>query len=339
MNIKNSRYDWADFTRSAAIFAVIVLHACSYYFIKFREIGILNWNIVNLLDSFVRWSVPIFFMLSGALILKESRDEVSLKSIFDRVVKVFLPLSFWSLFYLIYVGFFSPEKINWFSFLYEPSMYHLWFAYAMIGIYLMIPIWQALFNIICSSRKLQIYIFSLWIFCASLPIYLNIEILNLFKINGFLSFGGFFLLGAILCRTNFNFVPSYILIFIFALSGIVTAIITYYVSINSGSPSELAYNYLTINVIIASASLFLFFLRIETKGWLNRVFREISDLSFIIYFLHVLILDKVINFLMNNFGSLFVIEVVILSIFLTIFISIFLSKLIRLIPFSRKIFG
>lgn len=56
---------WADLLRVAAIFGVIVIHACGLTFYKYGNISQSDWLAINLLDSMARCSVPLFVMLSG----------------------------------------------------------------------------------------------------------------------------------------------------------------------------------------------------------------------------------------------------------------------------------
>ena len=65
---------WIDNLRVIATIAVIMLHVSAPILYKYGSISNYIWNIGNLFDGMVRWCVPIFFMLSGALLLNEDLE-------------------------------------------------------------------------------------------------------------------------------------------------------------------------------------------------------------------------------------------------------------------------
>ena len=71
-NSKN-RIVYADLLRIIATFAVIVLHVSvsKWYESPIREY---NWQMFNIYDSLVRWSVPVFVMISGMFFLNPNKE-------------------------------------------------------------------------------------------------------------------------------------------------------------------------------------------------------------------------------------------------------------------------
>ena len=78
-NSKN-RIVYADLLRIIATFAVIVLHVSvsKWYESPIREY---NWQMFNIYDSLVRWSVPVFVMISGMFFLNPNK-EIDFKKVF-----------------------------------------------------------------------------------------------------------------------------------------------------------------------------------------------------------------------------------------------------------------
>lgn len=92
---------WLDNARIVAIFAVVLLHVAASVLTQ-SEVGSENCWIGNLYDSFVRWCVPLFLMISGALLLDPKKDE-NLKSFYlKRASRIFVPTVFWSFFFIIF---------------------------------------------------------------------------------------------------------------------------------------------------------------------------------------------------------------------------------------------
>jgi len=67
MELKNGRVIKYDVLRIVAAFAVVFLHCSSQRF--YDTFPSTEWEVRNIYDSFVRWCVPIFVMVSGALFL------------------------------------------------------------------------------------------------------------------------------------------------------------------------------------------------------------------------------------------------------------------------------
>lgn len=83
----------------------------------------------------MRWGVPVFVMISGALFL--SKNEISTKVIFSKyVLRIVTAFAAWSfIYYLVskgeiaeqFVGLFSPGRVGRLAGIIT-SYYHLWFC-------------------------------------------------------------------------------------------------------------------------------------------------------------------------------------------------------------------
>lgn len=65
-------------------------------------LGTEYWWISNVYDSISRWGVPVFVMVSGALLLDTSKQEGILTFYKKRLSKIFIPIIFWTAFYLFW---------------------------------------------------------------------------------------------------------------------------------------------------------------------------------------------------------------------------------------------
>lgn len=161
--ITKERIFWIDVCRVIAIFGVVLIHSCGEIFYSYGKIPASYWLAANILDSFARVAVPLFVMISGALLLRPNNSpSVNLKNIGSRIGKVLLPLIIWSMFYLWWVDYNTPNKIidplEWLQkFLSQPVMYHLWFVYMIIGIYILLPILQVIFTACNTNSKFKWY--------------------------------------------------------------------------------------------------------------------------------------------------------------------------------------
>ena len=80
--------------RNIATFSVIFVHAAAIYVLNFQNISLESWRIANFLDSFVRFCVPAFLMISGALLLNKEEDITVF--INKRLKRVLIPFIFWT---------------------------------------------------------------------------------------------------------------------------------------------------------------------------------------------------------------------------------------------------
>lgn len=131
-----NKIGWIDNLRAVACIMVVMIHATTYYVTSGAQVGEVNWDIANLLNSASRACVPLFFMISGYLFFGEKSAK---KKHFTRIG---LCLLFYSIIALIYISTLTPID-GWASLkhiLQKPVFYHLWFFYAIIVVYLVSPL-------------------------------------------------------------------------------------------------------------------------------------------------------------------------------------------------------
>src|SRR5689334_22387571 len=120
-----------DILRIAAIFAVIWLHVCADVVMK-ADASVSEWWAGNVADAASRWCVPMFVMLSGALLLRDGREELSPREFYVRRAARLSPaLIFWTAFYLGYRR--LRDHTGWMELLQDTvkgePYFHLWFLY------------------------------------------------------------------------------------------------------------------------------------------------------------------------------------------------------------------
>lgn len=125
--------------RSLACFAVIVLHIAAFYIDSLgQDNG--NWKIANAMNAACRWCVPVFVMISGAMLLNKLPEETS-QFYLKRAQRVLVPLIVWALFYSVVnkvVCGTSVHRLIAQTLLGYPY-YHLWYLFMVMGLYLVTP--------------------------------------------------------------------------------------------------------------------------------------------------------------------------------------------------------
>lgn len=282
-----------SFLRILATLSVIVIHVSGPLVVKFGEISSFDWNVANFYDSISRYSVPLFFMISGSLLL--SQDYGFIEFLKKRVGKILPPFLFWSLMYSIlnrYV--FISEVFNVSKVVKDVlygSEYHFWFIYALIGVYLFTPILQ---NWIKNALQKEIlYVLIIWI----LTLIINIPGLKIYfpriDLSYFSGFLGYFILGYYLKQYIAKEKLISVLLIIFG--GLITILGTYFFSINDAKFYSYFYEYLNLNTLMVSSGIFLLFKKIEISNEkINLIVLNLNQCCFGIYLIHPLVLKLLI---------------------------------------------
>jgi surface polysaccharide O-acyltransferase-like enzyme len=284
-----------DLLRVTACFMVVLLHISGA---NIHEFGPKWWG-ANVWDSLSRACVPLFFMISGATLLPKSE---SLPDFFrKRASRIVLPLLTWSAFYLWWLQRNGVDTGNWvLAILRGPTMFHLWYFYAIIGFYLFMPVMRRFYQGSTSAERIFFLVVCFLVSSA----YPTIQSLYLDKDCGYLRLGlladvyylqyfggyvGYMFLGAFLheCKSSFK---SGIAVYAVATAGTILA--TYFLSKKIGAPCEFFYLYLSPLVVLAAAGLFMAFMGLR-GGPSSKALRIVSDSTLGIYGLHVFMIDPI----------------------------------------------
>lgn len=288
---------WADNLRAFATLAVILLHTAAPILYQYGSIPNSYWWIGNLVDGTVRFCVPIFLMLTGALLYSKT---YSLSEFFKkRFTRILLPFLFWSLVYIVH-GLIrkwchgadaitvSEVANTFYNKLMHGASLHLWYIYMLIGIYMIFPIIQKW--IVNSSNKEILYYLAIWVLVAVL----NFPFINTIKPNidvrYFSGYLGYTIVGYFLAqRITYN---KKLLPLLLTLVGILATIVgSYFLTLSKGKFQEDLYLYLSPTVAITSIGVFLLFKNITiTNNLLQKIIHLISKYSFGIYLSHILIM-------------------------------------------------
>lgn len=130
-----------DLLRIAAAFAVVLLHVAAVV-MSDRSVTLVQWWAGNIHEVISRWCVPVFIMISGALLLDDHRPFAPGQFYRRRVARLLWPLIFWSVAYLIYrhVHDHTNRTTLFIDTLHGEPYTHLWFLYMLIGLYAATPL-------------------------------------------------------------------------------------------------------------------------------------------------------------------------------------------------------
>ncbi|MGM3193529.1 acyltransferase [Dickeya dadantii subsp. dieffenbachiae] len=287
--------EWLYIARIVSTFAVIVLHI-SAYTVALADLGTFSWWVGNLYDSLVRWCVPVFIMISGALLL--SPGKVESLSVFykKRIGKILVPLLFWSFFFILWS--LGKAKFNGGgegdilkNIMNGRPYYHMWFLYMIIGLYIFNPLIKVLVAN-TSEERLLFFVFLMFVFCSLSDMYDFFAGNDDFLFLGeFIYYVPYYILGHLIARKN-TAKPLSLHIVLFLISLALTSFGLYFLSSISGKEAGLYfYNYLSFNVILMSVS-FMWILKFShlSKSHSNKL-KFLSDISLGVYLIHPVFIE------------------------------------------------
>lgn len=329
---------WVDFARFIGAFLVVLAHVTGW------GSGPLYAGVFYYTIS--RVGVPIFFLMSGYLLLSKEED---LATFFKkRAARIFIPFLIWSILYDVqnsqaFVDGVTLEGVlkMFIRILRGPREGHLWFFYSLVGLYLLVPILRVFVSKAKSSE--MFYYIALWFLVA--PVLYIVEGLTPLK-NGFEiyyagGYIGYFLIGYYLGRVDLK--PR-LLWFAFATfaAGFFFSFAVFYFNLPPVD-NELPFrSYPSLNIVIMSLGAFLL-LRAAGQKVSSAVIRFsgwVSSASFGIYLIHPMILRWMTNtwtslgFDPSAGSSLYVLPLIAVLLFL---ISWLIVSLISRIPILRSI--
>ncbi len=220
---------WINISRIFASFAVICLHVAAFI-MNSNDVHSEYWQFANIFASFNRWCVPVFVMISGALLLDPVKKDDVKVFYRKRLNKIAIPIIFWSVVYLLIQYIRSEINGHTFTILALLKLiitgvpyYHMWFLYMIVCLYLFTPFMR---KFVENSRRYQITIFVIITFFLSsfnvIVSYLsNLGESKIF-FNGFLIYIPYYFIGYLI-NTNKQNYSNKILLFVFLVTLILTA--------------------------------------------------------------------------------------------------------------------
>ncbi|MBQ7837739.1 MAG: acyltransferase family protein [Clostridia bacterium] len=296
--MKNNRIVYMDVLRIFAVFSMMLLHVAGSLWSK-TDVATADWQAFNIYDSFARFCVPVFIMLSGAMFLDNSREFSMKKVLKKNVLRLACAFVFWSLIYSVVMM--CVTKNYTFEYWIESFLcgrYHLWFVPAIIGLYLVTPFLRR----ITADKKLTEYFLLLWlIFCSvfgllkRIPAVADIAngVSSDFQMYFVTGYTGYFVLGYYLCSKELSPKSRKIIYALGILGFLITAVVTSVWSRSKGTPIKSLYNNFMPNVLLQSVAVMTFFRyevsRIRWSEKQLKIITKISALSFGMYLFHDLI--------------------------------------------------
>ncbi len=299
--MESKRLIWADLLRALAVCGTVLVHSAAPLLERYRTAGAASWWVGNAYDSAVRWCVPLFVMLSGALLL--GREQPFGRFLATRFRKAALPFLAWSVVYFFWARLFhgrSLEASELPRLLVSGGVYyHLWFFSVILTLYLLVPLLQLLLR--KTGRRGAWALVATWALVASVLPFVG-------ELGGWseapesvdtspLRYLGYFLLGFLLRDLPLARPRLRLLGALFLSGWALTAAGTWWLTVQHGGGvfDGLFYEYFAANVLLMSVAVFLLGrnarLPLAPDGWGHRWLRKASASALGVYLVHALVID------------------------------------------------
>ena len=331
-----------DLLRIVCCFSVVIIHYAAILWYD-SKLGSFDWRFGALIDALVRFCVPVFYMISGALFL--SKKEINMKKIFSKnILKILIIIAVW----LPIHGIFSYYKygneitgLNSFIQIFKDiidNQYQFWFLFPLLSMYICLPILKK----ISEDKKVTKYFIILFFIFqiirqSIIPIIGNgykIKIINLFVPDLVLGYIGYFLLGYYLFNNNLDKKKIQLSYRLGVLSVVIAIIGTVCISIMANKKIDMFFGYYMITTFFASIAVFNYF-KYDVKAKFTKFIPFISECTMGIYIFHNLVKWSFEMLGVTVFIGPTFITIPVFSI-LNIIICIIITVIIKKIPFIGK---
>ncbi len=336
-----------DAMRAIAISAVVLIHTTTRT-IEATKDNLTGFPFTLFLNQIARFAVPLFFIVSGfALELNYSNHTNYFTYLRKRFSRILIPYIFWSLIYYFFV--YNQNSDNFFKVLYlGNASYQLYFIPTLFIFYIIFPLLHKIYNLIANKWVvLVLAFFQTYILYQDYfvkPYHLN-DPLHTALMCYFV-----FILGMVAAR-NRDKILEFAKKWRFVLAGS-AALTGFFIFLEGMTNFVKTGNYLTFysnfrpsTLIYAVLVELVFYFVFDREHLKLSPRKKLSDASFFVFFIHVIILENVWKLvgksLFNSFGSMPVGKIIFDPIFFGVVLGLsFLAAfLIRKIPFASKVTG
>ena len=347
-----------DLIRTVAIILVILLHSAIEGIPNLDIMspqGIQLWWTSNIYNSIARVAVPLFVMLTGALLLQPNKADEPLRVFFKkRWNRIGLPILFWGAIFFAWDFSVKGLPLTLVSVLQgvlAGPYVHFWYVYILVGLYLITPLVRVV--VAHADWKIIKYFLLIWFVGTGiiplLTLYASISPQtvwfrqNVFVLSGLL---GYFILGAYIAKLRLR---TSILSVMLVLSTLWTIIGTYFLIGTLGEQySQFFLDASSFSVIIASVTLFLILASIPNQTVENKIPRGskilqvISQNTIPIYLFHIIVLETLqkgyLGFKISVTNLNPIIEIPIVTA-VTLVICLAIIVPLKKIPYVKRILG
>lgn len=276
-----------DVLRIVSAIAVVTIHVVTAPVGNVtKDIKTSTIEILNLIHNLMLWAVPSFFMITGYCLMK--KEECGYKYCLKHALKYIVVLFTVGLGYALMEQLFCSRSFSFgivgaaLSNVICGNLWdHMWFVYAIIGIYLVIPLLHSFIK----YREKEFYILTLllFVFTILLPSFEQFFQVGIqFPIGGYLFYVCY---GGVIAKYKSDSEKEMIIYFL--------GVIAFLYVICCGKTVTL--EYMNLNVALMAMAIFTFVSRLDMQS--NTTIRVLANCTWGIYLIHPLFINILIKVL------------------------------------------
>ncbi|MBK5721556.1 acyltransferase family protein [Dysgonomonas sp. Marseille-P4677] len=342
---------YSDILRTFTIYAVLIIHICGVRW--YSTVGTAEWYVLNTFMTMLRWCIPVFFMLSGIIILDPNYN-LSFKKLYTRTLpRLIVALLFWAILYRtlspitsIILNLREVTIEDWKRIYTEiifstSPWHHLWFMYAIISIYILAPLIRV-FTAHAEKKHYFYFLILYFIFGSVIPkINAAYNVSISFGIYELYSYTGYFIAGYFFSKYDLTSIQKKILY----TAGILTfAWMLFWSTYTAATENSLSTHYfenMGPHTMILAFFVFVFFKNFINNSQKLQKFKNnkyitlLASCSLGIYLAHDLfnVLLNLLNINTGTFPAILSVPILALFVYLA---SLILVLIIKKIPVLNK---
>ena len=340
------RTNYYSYLRAIACMAIVLLHTADASVMLYGDaISNVQKTVSMGMVYCMMWAVPVFVMVTGALLLKPEK-EISYKKLYGKyILRIVLALAVFGLVFRCFDILMNGETWSvtgvlqglW-NVMIGKSWAHLWYLYLLIGIYLLLPFYR---KIAANSSTKEIwYLLGIYaLFISILPLTGMVNVDLAFYIHTSTIYPFYLFLGWAISsgKLNISKLGGAIL---FVVGTLLLITVVRYRYMNGVEELAKLLNYSSVFVILQCMGLFAMMKRDQNSGntvaFGEKILLSIDKCSFGIYLIHMIFLRLVLRYWEVNpyaFGP-WMILLISVGIFIVSWIAV---RIVRCIPICNTI--
>lgn len=309
--------DYFDGLRIFAALCVIFMHTAAGPLRAGINTG---WHLLNVCTSLAFTAVPLFFMMSGYLLMTSRKTADISVLLRHRLPRLVVPLAGWTVVAVLWQMFLAhtltPGAIwaQLVTALHGPVMVHFWYLYTLIALYALSPILYGGIQVLGKSGRVYLFVLAAAVSAHTILMtvlpdgavqYVDLDIFDKLKI-----FGGHmatFVLGYLLgsCEKK---IPNWLLALGAVVSLAVISVGTWVLTVRTGEFNQNFQNQSSGFEIVLAACIFLLCKQTcnrPPRAWVKAVTEPVVALSMAIYLMHNIFLSMLYSagVSVRSFGS------------------------------------
>ena len=344
------RKDYFDYLRIICAFGVILGHVCDDFW-SYASVNGATWKVFTAYLNPCHSTVPVFFMISGALFL-DQRKPIGINRLYKKYIPRMLVTFFiWSTLYALTD---KPASVMDFMEKLVSGHYHMWFILALVGCYMVVPFLRK----ITESEQLTKYFLLLsFMFLIivgyTLPLFEDVPVSFIssgaklankffdgFSVRLVLGYPFYMVLGYYLDKKEFSKKAQVAVMGVGVLAYVIMVVATIWWSVGVQTAVNSLHKKFSPLIFLLAAAVFVFGkyvlsgMALKNKG--KTVVRSLSKYTLGVYLVHVFVLDfveKQMGFTALSFNPVIAAPCVAIVVYM---ISLLISAILNKIPLINK---